>query len=137
MIDALYVTELRTSSIVFLRALGSSGCGIIFPPLYLMFSTLLLLFLSLLFFTLSNFQSSPSFSLLCYLIATILYRIWISRNLATFRNSTLCSPDLINLIKNDVKSRIICATDDSVRNFWSLRSAFCSIDDDGSIAFHL
>lgn len=89
------------------------------------------------FYPLSDVQSTPTFSLFCYLVATILYWTWISRNLATFRNSSLSSRDIINLIKNDVKSRIICASDDSVRNFWSLRSAFCSIDDDGSIAFHL
>ena len=89
------------------------------------------------FYPLSDFQSTPAFSLYCYLIATILYWTWISRNLATFRNSSLSSRDIINLIKNDVKSCIICASDDSVRNFWSLRSAFCSIDDDGSVAFHL
>ena len=89
------------------------------------------------FYPLSDVQSTPTFSLFCYLVATILYWTWISRNLATFRNSSLSSRDIINLIKNDVKSRIICASDDAVRNFWSLRSAFCSIDDDGSIAFHL
>ena len=89
------------------------------------------------FYPLSDSQSTPSFSLFCYLIATILYWTWISRNLATFRNSTLCSRDIINLLKNDVKSRIICASHDSVRNFWSLQSAFCSVDDDGVITFHL
>ena len=89
------------------------------------------------FYPLSDFQHSHPSSLSNFLIATILYWIWSSRNLATFRNSLLSSQSIIDLIKNDVKSRITCATDDSVRNFWSFRSAFCSVDDDDSIIFHL
>ena len=82
------------------------------------------------FYPLFDFQHSHSSSLSNFLIVTILYWIWSSRNLATFRNSLLSSQNIIYLIKNDVKSRITCATDDSVRNFSSFRSAFCSVDDD-------
>ena len=43
------------------------------------------------FFPFSSHASSPSFSLYCYLIATILFWIWQCRNIATFRNSVLKS----------------------------------------------
>ena len=90
----------------------------------------------LVFFPLSD-DPSPSSPLLHFLIITILYWLWTSRNMATFRNSTLLSQQIIELIKNDVKSQIRCASLDSVRNFWSSLSVFCSIDDEDIIAFHL
>ena len=72
------------------------------------------------FYPLSDSQPSSFSSLSNFLIVTILYWVWVSWNLATFQNSKLTSQDIINLVKNDVKSRISCASDDSVRNFCSL-----------------
>ena len=90
----------------------------------------------LVFFALSD-DPSPSSPLSHFLIVTILYWLWTSRNMATFRNSTLGYQQIIGLIKNDVKSRIRCASLDSVRNFWSSCSVFCSIDDGSIITFYL
>lgn len=72
-----------------------------------------------------------------FLIATIIFWIWSSRNFATFHNSTLTPKQIITLIRNDVASHIRCATEDSVKNFWSLLSVFCSVNDDHTITFHL
>ena len=57
---------------------------------------------SCVFFPFLSRASSPSFSLYCYLIATILFWIWQTRNLATFRNSVLNANQIINLIKKDI-----------------------------------
>ena len=89
------------------------------------------------FYPLSDFQSLPCTSLSNFLIVTILYWIWTSRNLATFRNSVQASQQIIDLIKHDVRSRVLCATADAVKNLWSLQSIFCSVDDNNSITFHL
>ena len=72
-----------------------------------------------------------------FLIATIIFWIWSSRNFATFHNSTLTPKQIITLIRNDVASHIRCATEDSVKNFWSLLSVFCSVNDDHTITLHL
>ena len=88
------------------------------------------------FFPLSD-DPSPSSPLSHFLIVTILYWIWTARNLATFRNSTLGPQQIIELIKNDVKYRIRCASADSVRNFWASRSILCSVDSSDKITFHL
>ena len=45
---------------------------------------------SCIFFPFSSRASSPSFSLYCYLIATVLLWIWPTRNLATLRNCLEC-----------------------------------------------
>ena len=87
------------------------------------------------FFPLSD-DPSPVSPLSNFLIVTILFWIWTARNLATFRNSTLGHQQVIDLIKNDVKSRIRCASTDSVRNFWASRSILCSVDDSDNITFH-
>lgn len=93
--------------------------------------------ISSVFYPFSTSQSSPSLSLSCYLIASILFWSWRARNLATFRNSILNSDKVIKMITNDVKLRIRCSKPDRVRNFWSLRDIFCSIDDTGMISFNL
>lgn len=80
---------------------------------------------------------SPYSSLSNFLLATILFWIWNCKNLATFRNSRLNSQQIIDLINNDVKSRIRCDAIDSVRSFWSLQSVFCSVNDNGNITFLL
>lgn len=88
------------------------------------------------FYPLSD-SISPYSSLSNFLLATILFWIWNCRNLATFRNSRLNSLQIIDLINNDVKSRIRCDAIDSVRSFWSLQSVFCSVNDNGHITFLL
>ena len=79
--------------------------------------------------------SSPSFSLYCYLIATILFWIWQTRNLATFRNSVLNVNQIVNLIKKDMSCRILCAKQDEKQNFWSTGNILCKISDAHSISF--
>ena len=80
-------------------------------------------------------QSSTSLFLSSYLITTILYWVWFARNRATFRNSVLNSSKIIGLIKSDVRMRIFGARPDSVRNFWSHKSALCSMDPNDTISF--
>ena len=87
------------------------------------------------FFPLSDSVSSPGRSLSQYLIATILFWLWHSRNLATFRNSCLDSSKITDLIRNDIKLRVRCQSLDSVRNFWSLHGVLCLIDDKNQITF--
>ena len=41
----------------------------------------------------------------------------------------------MDLIIKDVKFRVRCATIDAVRNFWSMDSVLCSVDDDDKIVF--
>lgn len=86
------------------------------------------------FYPLSDCQS-PSSSLLHFLIVTCLFWIWHARNLATFRNSRLSTQNIVDLIVMDIKLRIRCARADAVRNFWSMDSVLCSIDDSHNITF--
>lgn len=79
-------------------------------------------------------QSSTGVVLSNYLLATILYWVWLARNRATFRNSILNSNKIIGLVKNDVRVRISGDTLDSVRNFWSFRNALCSVDSNNMIS---
>ena len=90
---------------------------------------------SCIFFPVSSCASSPSFSLYCYLIATILFWIWQTRNLATFRNSVLNVNQIVNLIKKDISCRILCAKQDEKENFWSTSNVLCKISDANSISF--
>lgn len=80
-------------------------------------------------------SDAPSRPILCYLVATILYWVWYARNLATFRNSSLLSKAITNLIIKDIKLRIRCALPDAFRNFWSKDSILCSVDDNENIVF--
>ena len=72
---------------------------------------------SCIFFPFSSRASSPSFSLYCYLMATVLFWIWQTGNLATFRNSVLNVNQIVNLIKKDISCRILCAKQDEKENF--------------------
>ena len=54
------------------------------------------------YYPFSNAQSSTSVMISNYLLATILYWVWLGRNRATFSNSLLNSKQIIGLIKNDV-----------------------------------
>ena len=91
---------------------------------------------SCIFFPFSSRASSPSFSLYCYLIATILLWIWQTRNLATFRNSVLNVNQIVNLIKKDISCRILCAKQDEKENFWSTSNVLCKISDANSISLN-
>ena len=90
---------------------------------------------SCIFFPFLSHASSPSFSLYCYVIATVLFWIWQTRNLATFRNSVLNVNQIVNLIKKDVSCRILGAKQDEKENFWSTGSVLCKISDTRSISF--
>lgn len=87
------------------------------------------------FFPLSPTPTSGLSLLYNYAVATILFWIWQARNLATFRYSNLTSNSIINLIIKDFKLRIRCAAVDAVRNFWSMQSILCSVDDNDEITF--
>ena len=87
------------------------------------------------YYPFSCVQSSTGVMISNYLLATILYWVWLARNRATFRNSLMSSSKMIGLIKNDIRVRICGDHLDSVRNFWSLRNALCSIDINDKIAF--
>ena len=86
-------------------------------------------------FPFSSLQSSPSFSLFCYLIATVLFHLWHSRNSATFRNCRLPSQAIINIIIKDIQFRVRCDPIDHVRHFWSVDKVFCEVDANGKISF--
>ena len=90
---------------------------------------------SCVFFPFSSHPSSPSFSLYCYLIATILFWTWQTRNLATFRNSVLNFNQIVNLIKKDISCHILCAKQDEKENFWSTDGVLCRISDTHSVSF--
>ena len=86
-------------------------------------------------FPLSMSQSSPQLLLFRYLIASILYYIWQARNSATFRNSHLTSRAIVDLIRKNIRLRILCEPLDKVKYFWLLDSIFCSMDANDKISF--
>ena len=86
-------------------------------------------------FPFSCHASSPSFSLYCYTTATVLFWIWQTRNLATFRNSVLSTTQIINLIKRDISCGILCAKQDEKENFWSTGAVLCKITGKNSVFF--
>ena len=91
---------------------------------------------SSIFYPLSSPQSSlPTIS--CFVIATVLFWIWHSRNLATFRNSCLSSLNIADLVIKDIKLRILCAPIDTVKNFWTKDSILCYIDGNHVIVFNI
>ena len=137
MINVESVAGLRTLSIVFSPVPECFACKIISPLFCRASSIHLLLCLFPRFSSPSRILIPPCSPLSNFLIVTILYWIWTSRNLSTFHNSTQNSRQIIDLIKNDVKSRIRCATADSIRNFGSFRLVFCSVDSDNNITFLL
>ena len=69
-------------------------------------------------------QSSTGVILANYLMATILYWVWLARNRTTFRNSVLDSKKIIDLVKNDVCVRISGDCLDSARNFLVIQECF-------------
>ena len=79
-------------------------------------------------------QSSTGVIFVNYLMATILYWVWLARNRATFRNSVLDSKKIIDLVKNGVRVRISSDCLDSARNFWSYRNVLCSVSSDDQVS---
>ena len=86
-------------------------------------------------FPLSMSQSSPRLLLFRYLIASILYYVWQARNSATFRNSHLTSRAIVDLIRKNIRLRILGEPLDKVKYFWSLDGIFCSTDANDKISF--
>lgn len=89
------------------------------------------------FYPFSDTQPSISPLLYYFFIGTVLYWSWYARNQATFRNSFLGSQNIIDLIVRDIKLRICYAKSDAVKNFWSIQSILCSVDDEDVISFTL
>ena len=132
----LCVPRLKRSNIVFFSVLACALFGTILRLIYLVFLTLLFLLTLLPSSFLSRLRPRPhSFSLYCYLIATVLFWTWQTRNLATFRNSVLNSTQIVNLIKKDVIRRILCAKHDEQDNLWSTGNILCKISDNRSLSF--
>ena len=86
-------------------------------------------------FPFSPLQSSPSLSLFCYLVATILFHVWHARNSATFRNSYLPPRAIVDTIIKDIQLRIRGEPIDHVRYFWSVNNVLCEVGTDDKISF--
>ena len=106
------------------------------PLLSRLLSSPFVLSFSSVLFPLSSSSSSPGHRLSNYLIATIVYFVWLARNLATFRNSSLGSRSIINMIIKDIRLRILGEPVNKVREFWSTSSVICSVDCNGHPIFH-
>ena len=85
-------------------------------------------------FPLANFPDSR-LSVYHYFLASILFFIWQSRNLATFRNRTLNSRNIANLIIKDIKTRILGEPINRVKEIWTVNNVICSVNKD-SVVFH-
>ena len=86
-------------------------------------------------FPLANFPDSR-LSVYHYFLASILFFIWQSRNLATFENRILSSRNIVNLIIKDIRTRILGESINRVKEIWSVNNVICSVNRD-SIVFHL
>ena len=86
-------------------------------------------------FPLANFPDSR-LSVYHYFLASILFFIWQARNLATFRNRTLSSRNIVNLIIKDIRTRVLGEPISRVKEIWSVNNVICSVNSD-SIVFHL
>ena len=86
-------------------------------------------------FPLANFPDSR-LSVYHYFLASILFFIWQSCNLATFRNRTLSSRNIVNLILKDIRTRVLGESISPVKEIWSVNNVTCSVNRD-SIVFHL
>ena len=131
----LCVPKSKQLSIVFSFALARAVWNYFTPYLSRLSASPFSVNSSCIFFPFSSRASSPSFSLYCYLIATILFWIWQTRNLATFQNSVFNVNQIVNLIKKDISCRILCAKQDEKENFWSTSNVLCKISDANSISF--
>ena len=86
-------------------------------------------------FPLANFPDSR-LSVYHYFLASILFFIWQSRNLATFCNRILSSRNIVNLIVKDIRTRILGEPINRVKEIWTVNNVICSVNRD-SIVFHL
>ena len=85
-------------------------------------------------FPLANFAHSR-LSVYHYFLATILFFVWQSRNLATFRNRVLSSCNIIGLVIKDIKTRILGEPVGQVKEVWAVNKVLCSVNSD-SVLFH-
>ena len=86
-------------------------------------------------FPLANFSDSR-LSVYHYFLASILFFIWQSRNLATFRNRTLSSRNIVYLIIKDIRTSALGESISRVKEIWRVNNVICSVNRD-SIVFHL
>ena len=70
-------------------------------------------------------------------MATILFSVWQSRNLATFRNRVLSSRNIIDLVIRDIKTRILGEAVGRIKEIWALNNVICAVNSDESVLFHL
>ena len=87
-------------------------------------------------FPLANVPDS-SLLLYHYFVATILFSVWQSRNLATFRNRVLSSRNIVDLVIRDIKTRILGEAVGRVKEIWALNNVICAVNSDESVLFHL
>ena len=59
-----------------------------------------------------------------------------SHNLASFRNLTLSSRNIVNLIIKDIRTRILGESINRVRKNWTVNNVISSVNRD-SVVFHL
>ena len=86
-------------------------------------------------FPLANFPDSR-LSVYHHFLASILFFIWQSRNLATFCNRTLSSHNIVNLIIKNIKTRILGESMNRVKEIWTVHNVICFVNRD-SVVFHL
>ena len=71
-----------------------------------------------------------------YFLASVLFFVWQSRNLATFRNRVLSSRNIVDLVIKDIKTRILGETIGRVKEVWAVNKVICSVNNE-SVLFHL
>ena len=86
-------------------------------------------------FPLANTPDS-SLSVYHYFLASVLFFVWQSRNLATFRNRVLSSRNIVDLVIKDIKTRILGESIGRVKEVWAVNKVICSVNSE-SILFHL
>ena len=86
-------------------------------------------------FPLANLPDSR-LSVYHHFLASILFFIWQSRNLATFCNRTLSSHNIVNLIIKDIRTRILGEPINRVKEIWTVHNVICFVNRD-LVVFHL
>ena len=132
----LFALELKLISIVLSIVFALVKFGIFFVPFLSRLQSFSFIpsFKSILF-PLANFPDSR-LSVYHYFLASILFFIWQSRNLATFDNRLLNSRNIVNLIIKAIRTRILGESISRVKEIWSVNNVICSVNRD-LIVFHL
>ena len=86
-------------------------------------------------FPLANTPDS-GLSVYYYFLASVLFSVWQSRNLATFRNRVLSSRNIVDLVIKDIKTRILGEAIGRVKEVWAVNKVICSVNSE-SVLFHL